>query len=298
MRASDAFSIAAPAKINLYLHVTGKRADGFHLLDSLVAFAAVHDTITIEPSHNLELTTDGPFGTGLPTTSDNLVLRAAEQLRSLADISEGARITLSKQLPIASGIGGGSADAAATIKGLVRLWGIHPGHYDLSGLALGLGADVPICLYGQAAFMGGIGEQIEPLAYFPDVPMVLVNPGVGVSTPAIFKARKSEFSLPGQFDTPLTSAEALIKILKDSRANDLAQPAIETEPIIGDVLAAIEATTGCQLSRMSGSGATCFGLYATQADADRAADQIKTSQPEWWCVSTRLIGDARFLLKN
>jgi len=295
MPAPDALTLAAAAKINLYLHVTGKRADGYHLLDSLVAFAAVHDTLTIEPAHTLELILQGPFGLGLPTTSDNLVLRAAEQLRGLAGVSDGARITLSKHLPVASGIGGGSADAAATIKGLVHHWGIHPGHHDLSGLALGLGADVPICLYGQAAFMGGIGEQIEPLSDFPDVPMVLVNPGVGVSTPAIFKARRAEFSAARRFDTPPSSAEALIGMLKDCRTNDLALPAIETEPVIGDVLSMIEATPGCQLARMSGSGATCFGLYVTQTEAEQAANQIKAEHPEWWSVATRLIGDARSL---
>ncbi len=295
MPGSNALTLAAPAKINLYLHVTGKRDDGFHLLDSLVAFAAIHDSLTIEPAPGLELFIDGPFGSGLPASSDNLVYRAAERLRSLAGISEGARITLYKNLPIASGIGGGSADAAAAIKGLVRLWGIHPGHHDLSGLALGLGADVPICLYGQAAFMGGIGEQIEPLSGFPDVPMVLVNPGVGVSTPAIFKARKADFSPSCRFDASPASIEDFINILKDGRANDLALPAIQTEPVIGDVLETLEATAGCRLARMSGSGATCFGLYDNQTDADNAAAKIKAARPNWWSVATRLIGDSHSL---
>jgi 4-diphosphocytidyl-2-C-methyl-D-erythritol kinase len=159
----NAITMSAAAKINLYLHVTGKRDDGYHLLDSLVAFAGVHDIITIAAANQLTLINQGPFGEGLPTTADNLVIRAAEQLQDLTGIMDGAQITLTKNLPIASGIGGGSADAAAAIKGLVRHWGIHPGHYDLSGLALGLGADVPICLFGQAAFMGGIGEQIDPV---------------------------------------------------------------------------------------------------------------------------------------
>ena len=207
----NAITMTAPAKINLYLHVTGKRDDGYHLLDSLVAFAGVHDIITIAAANQLALINQGPFGEGLPTTADNLVMRAAEQLRNLTGIMDGAQITLTKNLPIASGIGGGSADAAAAIKGLVRHWGIHPGHHDLSGLALGLGADVPICLYGQAAFIGGIGEQIEPVYGLPEAPMVLVNPGVGVSTPSIFKARKASFSSAHWINDTPSSFDELIE---------------------------------------------------------------------------------------
>ena len=291
----NAITMAAPAKINLYLHVTGKRDDGYHLLDGLVAFAGVHDIITIAAANQLKLINQGPFGEGLPTTADNLVIRAAEQLRDLTGIMDGAQITLTKNLPIASGIGGGSADAAAAIKGLVRHWGIHPGHYDLSGLALGLGADVPICLYGQAAFMGGIGEQIEPVYALPEAPMVLVNPGVGVSTPTIFKVRKAGFSLAHRFDNTPSSFDELIELLTDNRGNDLMEPAIQTEPIIGDVLKQIELTRGCQLARMSGSGATCFGFYNTQVEADMAASDIKSTHPEWWVVATRLVSDARTL---
>lgn len=291
----NAITMPAPAKINLYLHVTGKRDDGYHLLDGLVAFAGVHDIITIAAANQLKLINQGPFGEGLPTTADNLVIRAAEQLQDLTGIMDGAQITLTKNLPIASGIGGGSADAAAAIKGLVRHWGIHPGHYDLSGLALGLGADVPICLYGQAAFMGGIGEQIEPVYALPEAPMVLVNPGVGVSTPSIFKARKAGFSLAHRFDNTPSSFDELIELLTDNRGNDLMEPAIQTEPIIGDVLKQIELTRGCQLARMSGSGATCFGFYNTQVEADMAASDIKSTHPEWWVVATRLVSDARTL---
>ena len=291
----NAITMPAPAKINLYLHVTGKRDDGYHLLDGLVAFAGVHDIITIAAANQLKLINQGPFGEGLPTTADNLVIRAAEQLQDLTGIMDGAQITLTKNLPIASGIGGGSADAAAAIKGLVRHWGIHPGHYDLSGLALGLGADVPICLYGQAAFMGGIGEQIEPVYGLPEAPMVLVNPGVGVSTPTIFKVRKAGFSLAHRFDNTPFSFDELIELLTDNRGNDLMEPAIQTEPIIGDVLKQIELTRGCQLARMSGSGATCFGFYNTQVEADMAASDIKSTHPEWWVVATRLVSDARTL---
>ncbi|NQW01295.1 MAG: 4-(cytidine 5'-diphospho)-2-C-methyl-D-erythritol kinase [Rhodospirillales bacterium] len=288
-------SFAAAAKLNLYLHVIGRRADGLHLLDSLVAFAAVHDRLTIEPASQLSLANTGPFGDGLPTTSENLVLRAAEQLRELAGISQGAHITLSKQLPIASGIGGGSADAAAIIRGLVRFWHIHPGHHDLSGLALDLGADVPICLFGQAAFMGGIGEQIEPVPSLPAAPLLLVNPGVAVSTPAIFKARTGTFSKASRFDEAPATLDELVETLANGRGNDLTEPAIATAPVIGDVLAMISEMPGCRLARMSGSGATCFGIFDTPSAADQAAARIKTDRPHWWCVSSHLLSDTRSL---
>lgn len=288
-------TIAAPAKINLYLHVTGKRDDGFHLLDSLVAFAAVHDTLAIEPSSTLSLINQGPFGEGLPVSSENLVLRAATHLRNLAGISDGAQLTLTKRLPIASGIGGGSADAAAAIRGLVRHWGIHPALHDLSGLALELGADVPVCLFGQTAFMGGIGEKIDPVGPLPPAPLVLVNPGVGVSTPAIFKARTAAFSAPNRFDEAPTTVDELVALLQSGRTNDLAEPAIQTQPVIGDVLTDIENTVGCQLARMSGSGATCFGIFAHQFEADAAAVAIKKHHPDWWVEATHLVSDTRAL---
>jgi 4-diphosphocytidyl-2-C-methyl-D-erythritol kinase len=291
----NAISVTAPAKINLYLHVTGVRSDGYHLLDSLVAFASIHDIIMIEPANNLILINRGPFGEGLPTTADNLVMCAAEKLQKLTGITDGAKITLTKNLPIASGIGGGSADAAATIKGLVRHWGINPSLHNLSGLALGLGADVPVCLFGQAAFVGGIGEKIDPVYALPEAPMVLVNPRVSVSTPAIFKARKACFSPANRFDATPTTLYSLIDFLKDGCCNDLMESAIQTEPIIGEVLNQIEMTLGCHLAQMSGSGATCFGFYHTQPEANKAAEAIRNAHPKWWVVATRMINDIRSL---
>jgi len=291
----NAISIPAPAKINLYLHVTGMRGDGYHLLDSLVTFASIHDIIMIEPANNLTMINRGPFGKGLPITADNLVMHAAEKLQRLTGIADGAKITLTKNLPIASGIGGGSADAAAAIKGLVRHWGIQPSLHDISGLALGLGADVPICLFGQAAFIGGIGDLIDPVCALPEAPMVLVNPRVGVSTTAIFKARKAKFSLANRFDAPPNTLDELIDLLKGDRCNDLMEPAIQIEPIIGDVLHQIKITRGCQLAQMSGSGATCFGFYHTQPEANMAAEAIRNAHPKWWVVATRMINDIRSL---
>jgi 4-diphosphocytidyl-2-C-methyl-D-erythritol kinase len=292
---SNAISIAAPAKINLYLHVTGMRNDGYHLLDSLVTFASSHDIITIEPANNLTMINRGPFGKGLPITVDNLVMHAAEKLQRLTGVSDGAKITLTKNLPIASGIGGGSADAAAAIKGLIRHWGIHPSLHDLSVLSLGLGADVPICLFGKAAYMGGIGEEIVPVFALPEAPIVLVNPRVSVSTPAIFKARKACFSPANRFDATPTTLYSLIDFLKDGCCNDLMEPAIQTKPIIGDALHLIKMTSGCQLARMSGSGATCFGFYHTQSEASKAAEAIRNAYPKWWVVATRMINDIRSL---
>jgi 4-diphosphocytidyl-2-C-methyl-D-erythritol kinase len=288
-------SVPAPAKLNLYLHVTGKRDDGYHLLDSLVAFANVHDTISIVDAPGLSLINSGPFGAGLPNDQNNLVLRAARQLQDISGTSQGAEITLTKRLPVASGIGGGSADAAAVIKALVRLWDLHPGQHDLSGLALGLGADVPVCLFGQAAFMSGIGEYLSPVGLLPDVPVVLVNPGVGVSTPAVFKARTGDFSSSAQFEDPPQNLDQLVQLLCDNRTNDLMAPAISLEPVIGETLSAIEAQNGCRFARMSGSGATCFGFFETQSEAEIASQQISAEHPDWWATASRLISDTRHL---
>jgi len=288
---NNMISVAAPAKLNLYLHVTGKRHDGYHLIDSLAAFAAEHDIIRVELASDLRLTNTGPFGHDLATDDDNLVMRAARRLRDMTGLSVGAHIHLFKRLPIASGIGGGSADAAATIKALVRLWELHPGEHDLSGLALGLGADVPVCLYGRAAFMGGIGEVLEPVGRLPEMPLVLVNPGIDVPTPSVFRARRGEFSFPAPFQQEPQTGRDLIAALTDGRGNDLMAPAIALAPAIGDVLAHLDAAQGCQFSRMSGSGATCFGFFETTAAATRAAARIGADRPDWWVVATRLLYD-------
>ncbi len=295
MSEPDSLIWAAPAKLNLYLHVTGKRDDGYHLLDSLVTFATVCDVVRIERASALSLTIDGPFGEGLPLTSDNLVLRAAEKLRQLTGVSEGAHITLTKNLPLSSGIGGGSSDAAATLRGLVRLWGIHPGHHDLSGLALSLGADVPVCLFGRSAFMSGIGERIEPVDDLPEVPMVLVNPGIGVSTPEIFKARTGTYSPSGKFEQTPETLDEFVTLLQETRHNDLAAPAISKQPVIKEVLDQIVRSDGCRLSRMSGSGATCFGFFNTPSQAEEAAKTLAHAYPQWWVKSGAILNDVRSL---
>jgi len=284
---SSAIAVAAPAKLNLYLHVLGRRDDGFHELDSLVAFARVGDEIAVAPAPDLSLDVVGPFAGSLPAGPDNLVLRAAAALRDAAGIGHGAAITLTKNLPVAAGIGGGSADAAAAIKALARFWDIHPATHDLSGLALGLGADVPVCLFGRAAFMGGIGEQLEPAPALPETALVIVNPGVAVATPAVFGARRGPFSESMRFDRAPDDAAGLAALLKDRR-NDLTEPAMEIAAEVGGVLGALENTAGCLLARMSGSGATCFGLYADDATAAAATERLRGAHPAWWIAASRL----------
>ncbi|MGI9372065.1 MAG: 4-(cytidine 5'-diphospho)-2-C-methyl-D-erythritol kinase [Hyphomicrobiales bacterium] len=277
----------ARAKINLSLHVTGKRADGYHLLDSVVGFTAFGDELTFKHADEFSLKIDGPFGAGLETDADNLVLRAARALAQLKpDIFTGAEMSLRKNLPVASGIGGGSADAAAALRGLIRLFGTEIDDDALSAVALTLGADVPVCLASRTCRMRGIGERIDFLNTLPECPMVLVNPGVEVSTPAIFRA------LDGKFGNPLDIADESFSDVADfadwlaTQRNDLQMPAISIEPVIADVVSALERDENCLLARMSGSGATCFGIYDTHTEAEAAADALKAVHPNWWISAT------------
>lgn len=274
----DRLSEAAPAKINLYLHVTGRRDDGYHLLDSLVVFAGVGDTLSAVTADTLSLELRGPFAAGLAAEPDNLVLRAARSLAAAAGVAGGAALTLDKCLPVASGIGGGSADAAAALRLLCRLWQL-PGAGLLSKLALQLGADVPVCLTGQPTRMGGIGERLERAPMLPAGGLLLVNPGVAVATAEVFRARQGGWSSPAVLPLGWATASAMAADLEWLR-NDLQSAAISLQPSIGAVLAALEATPGCLLARMSGSGATCFGLYGDPETAHKAAETLP--DPEWW----------------
>ncbi len=288
--------IPAPAKINLYLHLTGKRSDGYHLLDSLIAFAGIHDRVSVAPADGLSLTIEGPYGDDLKgTQADNLVLKAARRLAVAAGTEAGADIWLDKRLPVASGIGGGSADAAAALTGLSELWGVDgAGGPDLEKLALDLGADVPVCLFASAAFIGGIGEEIARSPALPPAWLVLVHPGVALSTPEVFAAREGGFSEPARFDDAPESAQALADILA-GRGNDLTAAAISLRPAIGDVLKALEAADECLLARMSGSGATCFGLFDDAGGAARAAAIMSQNHPQWWVRAAPLLDDTRTL---
>lgn len=267
------FSRFAPAKVNLYLHVTGKRADGYHLLDSLAVFPAAGDVVEASKADALSLEISGPFGAVLRGEEDNLLLRAARLLAP----GRGAALKLEKNLPVASGIGGGSADAAAALQALCALWGIEGA--DLPALALQLGADVPVCLASTPARMQGIGEILAPAPLLPEFGMVLVNPGVAVPTPAVFKARQGGFSPAPALPAAWADADAMVADLRNC-TNDLQEAAIGIAPVIGEVLDTLAALPGAKLARMSGSGATCFALFANAAAAEVAAAEINV--PDWW----------------
>ena len=272
----DAF---APAKVNLALHVLGRRTDGYHVLDSLVVFASIGDHVRAEAAEGLSLSVTGPFAAALGNEPDNLVLRAARALAEAGGIAPRAHLTLDKHLPVASGIGGGSADAAAALRALAHLWRLEVPEPDMARLALRLGADVPVCLRGQPARMGGIGEELAAVPMLPPFGLLLVNPGVGVSTPAVFRARTGAFSRPLDLPTSWPDAAALAAWLAET-GNDLEPPAISLQPVIGDVLARLRALPGCRLARMSGSGATCFGLFDSAGAAEAAARVV--GGPGWW----------------
>ena len=279
--------VLAPAKVNLCLHVTGRRADGYHLLDSLVVFAGVGDRLRFRPAPELTLRIEGPFGGALAGNGagegDNLVLRAARLMAP----GRSAAITLDKRLPVAAGLGGGSADAAAALRGLARLWAVPLP--ETTG-TLGLGADVPVCLDGRPARMRGIGERLDPVAGLPPAWLVLVNPGVAMPTGPVFAALpcRDNPPLPDLPPSGWSGPHALGAWLARTR-NDLEAPAKALAPEIGTVLAAIAATPGCLLARMSGSGSSCFGLFASEDDARAAAGALSDVARGWWVVPAPLL---------
>ncbi len=280
---------AAPAKLNLYLHVLGRREDGYHLLDSLVAFADVGDEVTVRPAPELTLTVAGPFAPSLTgSPADNLVWRAALALAQRAACPPAVAIELQKNLPVASGIGGGSSDAAATLSALAELWDLDLTAPRFAGLAASLGADVPVCLYGRTAWLGGIGEALAPAPALPPVSVVLANPGVAVATPAVFKARRGAFSAAARVEASPPDAMALASLLANRR-NDLTEAAISVVPGIAKVLAALGSLEGALLARMCGSGATCYALFADDAAARASAARLGAAHPDWWVTAARLI---------
>jgi len=272
----------AAAKVNLCLHVTGRAPDGYHLLDSLAVFAGVGDRVRVEPDEGLCLTVTGPGAAAVPAGADNLVLRAAALFGRT-----GAAITLDKHLPAASGIGGGSADAAATLRALSRLWSVPLPDDDA---ILRLGADVPVCLASRPVRMRGVGERLTALPPLPPVWMVLANPGQSVSTPAVFAAltRRENPALPDVPTAGWPDAAALVDWLRGTR-NDLQDAAIGLAPGIEDCLAALAAQENCLLARMSGSGATCFGLFASLAGAKAAAAELAAGRPRWWVAAAPVL---------
>jgi 4-diphosphocytidyl-2-C-methyl-D-erythritol kinase len=276
---------AAPAKINLDLCITGRRPDGYHELDSLVVFGPPADRLIFEPADTLSLELAGPFAGALADVADNLALRAARRLAGHARRRATARIKLEKNLPVAAGLGGGSGDAAATLRGLNRLWRLGLGAAELEPLARELGADVPVCLSGRPARMRGIGERLEWAAGLPPLWLLLVNPGRPLPTAAVFKGLGDLPPPVPEHGPPPHDAAALLGWLR-ARANHLEAPARRLEPAIGAVLAALAALPGCELARMSGSGATCFGLFADQPGLETAAAELRREQPDWWVAAS------------
>ena len=281
----------ARAKVNLTLRVNGRRGDGYHDLESVVAFCDCADRLMLTPGLELSLTMTGPLASACGETSDNLVLKAAQLLgRSVTGLKVGS-FALEKILPVAAGIGGGSADAAAALRLLARLNDLALDDERLRDVALATGADVPVCLASRACDMTGVGETLMWLSP-PKMPCVLVNPCVPVATKDVFKAlglRHGEL-LVGATDVVMQgsswpeeggSLEEWVEALA-SGSNDLEAPATKIQPVIGVVISALNATNGAWLARMSGSGATCFALYENTADAKRAADNILREHPEWW----------------
>lgn len=278
------FTLRAAAKINLFLHVGVKRPDGYHALQSLVAFTEAGDDLAFAAGERLHLAIEGPFGTGLSAGDDNLVVRAARALSA----GKGASITLTKNLPVASGIGGGSADCAATLRGLSQLWSLKQDAQALQKIGETLGSDVPVCITSRPQWMEGRGEILTELPQLPKLPIVLVNPGVGVPTGKVFGALKERRGVELPLPPAFSGADDLVAYLKDT-SNDLEAPARVIAPEVNAVLEAI-AGEGALLARMSGSGATCFGLFASEAAAAQAAAAMKSAHPGWWTVATQLIG--------
>ncbi len=270
---STPLTVFAPAKINLALHVTGRRADGYHLLDSLVAFADIGDRLHISPGPEVRLRVMGPRAGDVPTGPENLVVRAARLMAG----DRGVDLVLEKHLPAAAGIGGGSSDAAAGLRGLAELWEAPLPDTDT---LLTLGADLPVCLTTEPKRMQGIGELLTEVPALPPLQIVLANPRVPVSTGEVFGGLEEVEGAPM---TPpgWTDLASFITWLCAQR-NDLEPPARQIAPVISDAIDALNAQPGCLLARMSGSGATCFGLFATRDAARDAVQSIATGRPNWW----------------
>jgi len=279
---------SAPAKINLYLHVVGRRADGFHVLDSLVAFADIADEIVAAPAAQLSLRLEGPFAASLAgPLENNLVWRAAVAFAAALGRAPGAALTLVKNLPVASGIGGGSSDAAAALKALSALWQSELAPAAMATIAAALGADVTVCLAQRASWLGGTGDIVVSAPGLPPAWVVLANPGVALPTAAVFRRRAGPYGAPARFAMPRDAA-ALASLLGERR-NDLAAAAIAMVPEIETVLRALTSCDGALITRMSGSGATCYALFAAASAAQAAATRLAAAHPRWWVAAGRLL---------
>lgn len=287
----ESLTQSAPAKINLALHVTGRRADGYHELESVMVFAEIGDELTAVPAAADRLRITGPFGKGLESDGNNLVSRAVAAFRTRwpGHVPYGLDMTLSKNLPVAAGLGGGSADAAAALRLMAGLGQTQIPPEDLIDLAAGLGADVPACLISAPLVARGIGEIMRPLAAFPTCHVVLVNPLLPVATAEVFRRLENRVNPPlPALPEPMTRPAQLGIWLKETR-NDLEAPAIALVPVIGDLIARLGGTPGCMLARMSGSGATIFGLFGSTAQAHQAAHELRQAYADYWVAAAPLI---------
>ncbi|AVX05229.1 4-(cytidine 5'-diphospho)-2-C-methyl-D-erythritol kinase [Maritalea myrionectae] len=278
----------APAKINLALHIVGQRSNGYHELESLCVFTELCDELTAKPADKDEVELTGPFGNALRGERSNIVLKALTLFRTRFPdkLPQGLKIELDKALPVAAGIGGGSADAAAMLRLANRISGLNLDLNDLMGMALELGADVPMCLLSRTAFVSGVGEQLTPIPEFPTFQMVLANPGKAVSTAEIFRKLVDKDNPPIQRDAADFAHISAIAMWLEGTRNDLQKPAIEHVPEITDMLADLGQQKGCLLSRMSGSGATIFGLFGTAGEAMLAAQSFRKNWPQAWVAQS------------
>jgi len=285
-------TVFAPAKINLYLHVTGRREDGYHLLDSLVVFADTGDIVSLAPANDFHFEMDGPYArafalkeTDNSPDSANLAVRAAWDSARIAGKPLNVRLKLTKNLPLAAGMGGGSADAAAVVWGLLRMWGLEDEGAAFQVLK-NLGADAPVCYACRPAVLSGAGDKFHPVD-LPEMPAVLVNPGIFCATGAVFKNFAGPLKAPVDGPPAWTNRGDLVEFLR-RQDNVLSESARGLVPVVDNVLHALNMSDTCELARMSGSGATCFGLFPSSKDAEKAALRIREDNPDWWVRETTL----------
>jgi 4-diphosphocytidyl-2-C-methyl-D-erythritol kinase len=274
----------APAKINLDLLIMGRRADGYHELDSLVVFGIVADELVFEPAPDFELVVAGPYAHAVPRGESNLVLRAARELARSFGIEGGARIELVKNIPVAAGLGGGSADAAACLRGLRTLFALDCELPELLDLAADLGADVPVCLYSRPARIRGVGERIDPVRALPPLPLVLVNCGLPVDTGRVFRALAGRFEAKPRKPLPARPTLPIFAAWLNTGRNDLEPVTRALVPEVGAVLDALRAEPECLAARMSGSGGSCWGLFASAEQAEQVAERLR-ARYGWWAAS-------------
>lgn len=282
MPTSKTIKVTAHAKANLTLHVVGQRANGYHELQSLVCLTEFGDQIYLSPAADFTFQVTGPYSAGIPVDDSNLVVQAANFMAQKHSRSLDCKIVLEKNLPMASGIGGGSSDAAAVMKALSKYWSVPLPNVDE---LMAIGADIPVCMTTGLTLMEGAGEKVMHLSTAPNWGVLLINPNVGVSTPAVFNALSTKNNPPMH-----EVAENCVDVawLCDQR-NDLEPPAMAMVPEVAAVINALSAIPLCQVARMSGSGATCFGLFASIMDANAAAESLQRTHPNWWVVSTKLV---------